>query len=69
MDGDEAIYTDHGFLMYPIYTLGRGAKPVPVPEKNYTADVDAILKAGDAEDQDRVHRQSEQSDRHLSAVR
>ena len=45
MDGDEAIYTDHGFLMYPIYTLGRGAKPVPVPEKNYTADVDAILKA------------------------
>ena len=33
MDGDEAIYTDHGFLMYPIYTLGRGAKPVPVPEK------------------------------------
>lgn len=44
-DGDEAIYTDHGFLMYPIYTLGRGAKPVPVPEKNYTADVDAILKA------------------------
>jgi len=45
MDGDEAIYTDHGFLMYPIYTLGRGAKPVSVPEKNYTADVDAILKA------------------------
>jgi histidinol-phosphate aminotransferase len=45
MDGDEALYTDHGFLMYPIYTLGRGAKPVPVPEKNYTADVDAILKA------------------------
>jgi histidinol-phosphate aminotransferase len=45
VDGDEAIYTEHGFLMYPIYTLGRGAKPVPVKEKNYTADVDAILKA------------------------
>ena len=43
VDGDEAIHTTHGFLMYPIYTLGRGAKPVAAPEKNYTADVDAIL--------------------------
>jgi histidinol-phosphate aminotransferase len=45
MDGDEAIYTAHGFLMYPIYTFSRGAKPVPVPEKDFTADVDAILAA------------------------
>ncbi len=44
-DGDEAIHTAHGFLVYPIATLGAGAKPVAVPEKNYTADVDAILKA------------------------
>jgi histidinol-phosphate aminotransferase len=44
-DGDEAIHTVHGFLVYPIATLGAGAKPVAVPEKNYTADVDAILKA------------------------
>jgi histidinol-phosphate aminotransferase len=44
-DGDEAIYTAHGFLMYPIYALGHGAKPIAVPEKNYTADVDAILAA------------------------
>src|SRR6202158_3481364 len=43
-DGDEAIYTTHGFLVYPIATLGPGAKPVAAPEKNYTADVDAILK-------------------------
>src|SRR5712691_4313022 len=42
-DGDEAIYTTHGFLVYPIATLGTGAKPVAAPEKNYTADVDAIL--------------------------
>lgn len=42
-DGDEAIHTTHGFLMYPIATLGAGAKPVVAPEKNYTADVDAIL--------------------------
>lgn len=44
-DGDEAIHTEHGFLVYPIATLGAGAKPVAVPERNYTADVDAILKA------------------------
>ena len=44
-DGDEVIYSAHGFLMYPIYALGHGAKPIAVPEKNYTADVDALLKA------------------------
>jgi histidinol-phosphate aminotransferase len=42
-DGDEAIYTRHGFLIYPIATLGAGAKPVAAPETRYTADVDAIL--------------------------
>jgi histidinol-phosphate aminotransferase len=42
-DGDEAIHTTHGFLVYPIATLGSGAKPVVAAEKNYTADVDAIL--------------------------
>ena len=41
--GDEAIHTTHGFLMYPIITLGSGAKPVVAAEKNFTADVDAIL--------------------------
>ena len=41
--GDEAIYTKHGFLVYPIATLGAGATPVVAPETNYTADVDAIL--------------------------
>ncbi len=44
-DGDEAIHTTHGFLVYPIATLGAGGKPVIAPEKNYTADVDAILNA------------------------
>jgi len=42
-DGDEAIHTTHGFLVYPIATLGTGAKPVVAPEKDLTADVDAIL--------------------------
>jgi histidinol-phosphate aminotransferase len=44
-DGDEAIHTTHGFLVYPIATLGTGATPVVAPETNYTADVDAILRA------------------------
>src|SRR6202163_2247119 len=44
-DGDEAIHTTHRFLVYPIATLGSGAKPIAAAEKNYTADVDAILAA------------------------
>ncbi len=43
-EGDEAIHTTHGFLVYPIATLGSGAKPVVAPEKDFTADVDAILE-------------------------
>jgi histidinol-phosphate aminotransferase len=43
-DGDEAIYTTHGFLVYPIATMGTGAKAIAAPEINFTADVDAILK-------------------------
>jgi histidinol-phosphate aminotransferase len=44
-DGDEAIHTTHGFLVYPIATLGTGAKPVVAAERNFTADIDAILAA------------------------
>jgi histidinol-phosphate aminotransferase len=43
--GDEAIHTRHGFLVYPIATMANGAKNVVAPEKDLTADVDAILKA------------------------
>ena len=41
--GDEAIYTEHGFLVYRIAILAAGGTPVVAPETNYTADVDAIL--------------------------
>jgi histidinol-phosphate aminotransferase len=44
-DGDEAIHTTHGFLVYAIATLGTGARPVIAPETKYTASVDAILAA------------------------
>src|SRR5581483_5584674 len=43
--GDEAISTVHGFLVYKIATLAAGGKPVIVPERDFTADVDTILKA------------------------
>ncbi len=42
--GDEAIYTEHGFLVYRIAILAAGAEPVVAPERNLTADVDAILE-------------------------
>jgi len=43
-DGDEAIYTTHGFLVYPIAIMGTGAKAIAASEKDLTANVDAILK-------------------------
>lgn len=43
--GDEVLFTEHGFLMYRIYTQGNGATPVTAPETNLTADVDALLAA------------------------
>ena len=41
--GDEAIITEHGFAVYKIQTLGAGATPITVKEKNERIDVDAIL--------------------------
>jgi histidinol-phosphate aminotransferase len=41
--GDEAIYTQHGFLVYRIAILANGATPVIAPETDNRADVGAIL--------------------------
>ena len=41
--GDEAIYTEHGFLVYRIAILANGATPVIAPERDLRTDVDAIL--------------------------
>ncbi len=41
--GDEAIYSEHGFLIYRIAILAAGATPVVAPETALTADVDAII--------------------------
>lgn len=42
--GDEAIYTEHGFLVYKIAIQAAGATPVVAREVNLTTDVDEILK-------------------------
>ena len=41
--GDEAIYTQHGFLLYRIIILANGAAPVVAPETNFRADIGEIL--------------------------
>lgn len=43
--GDEVIYSEHGFLMYPISAKRVGAKAVKVKEENLKTDVDAIISA------------------------
>ena len=43
--GDEVIYVNYGFSVYPIATRRVGATPVVAPDKDYATDVDAILAA------------------------
>ncbi len=41
--GTEGIYSQHGFLTYPIVIHASGGTPVVAPERDLTTDVDAIL--------------------------
>ncbi len=43
--GDEIIYTEHGFSMYPILANMAGALPIKVPETDRVVDIDVILGA------------------------
>ena len=43
--GDEIIMSEYGFVMYEIGGTAVGAKVIKVPERNMTADVDALLAA------------------------
>ena len=43
--GDEAAFTEYGFLVYRIATLAAGGTPVVAPERDHTADMDALLAA------------------------
>jgi histidinol-phosphate aminotransferase len=42
-EGDEGLYSQYGFLVYAVSIRSAGGTPVVAPEKNLTADVDAIL--------------------------
>ena len=42
-EGDEVLYSEHGFLIYGIASHATGAKPVTVPENNGTICVDRLL--------------------------
>lgn len=44
-EGDEAVMNRYGFSVYPIITMATGARIVMVDERDYTADVDALLAA------------------------
>ncbi|MEQ9520798.1 MAG: histidinol-phosphate transaminase [Parvibaculum sp.] len=44
-EGDEAIASAHGFLVYPIITQAAGAKIVQVADSAFTASVDGFLAA------------------------
>jgi histidinol-phosphate aminotransferase len=43
--GDEVLFPQYGFLMYPICSKAVGATPVAAPEKDFRTDVDALLRA------------------------
>jgi len=43
--GDEVLYSQYGFLMYPLCAKAVGATPVAAPEKDFRTDVEAVLKA------------------------
>ncbi len=43
--GDEGIYSEYGFLVYPIAIKAAGGTPVAVKEDALTANVDAMLAA------------------------
>jgi histidinol-phosphate/aromatic aminotransferase/cobyric acid decarboxylase-like protein len=70
--GDEVLYSQYGFLMYAISAKAAGATPVAAPEKNLTADVDALLEHVTENTRmlflaNAVPGQPEQPDRHLPA--
>jgi histidinol-phosphate aminotransferase len=43
--GDEVLFNQYGFSVYPIAAMRAGATPVEAPATHYGADVDALLAA------------------------
>lgn len=42
--GDEVLFGEYAFTMYPLFALSVGATPVRAPETDYTISVDAMLE-------------------------
>jgi histidinol-phosphate aminotransferase len=43
--GDEAVYAQHAFAVYPLATQARGAIGIEVPARDYGHDLDAMARA------------------------
>ena len=43
--GDEVVFSANGFAKFRLYAMAVGALPVAVPDRDFVADVDAILAA------------------------
>jgi histidinol-phosphate aminotransferase len=43
--GDEAVYSQYGFMVYPIVIQSNGATAVVAPETGHATDVDAMIAA------------------------
>lgn len=41
--GDTVVHVRHGFMVYPIAARRAGAEPIAAPDRDFVADVDAIL--------------------------
>lgn len=46
--GDEVLYSQYGFVMYPIATYAAGGTPVMAPETGFRTDVDALIAKANA---------------------
>lgn len=46
--GDEVLYSQYGFVMYPIATYAAGGTPVTAPETGFRTDVDALIAKANA---------------------
>ena len=42
-EGDEVLYTEHGFTMFRLSTLAASGLPVAAPETDLTTDVDSLI--------------------------
>jgi histidinol-phosphate aminotransferase len=43
--GDEAVYSQHAFIVYPLATQARGATGIEVPARDFGHDLDAMARA------------------------